>query len=176
MNSVKLRDRRRVAVLWGNAHAGLARSQYTFHENAVGQTWLVDLSWLAEALCDHVVEGGDAFRVAHGEATIDLHEGKEAGAAHLDGRDGEDASGILGHFPGACIAAAENFTEVAAPDANLEVVVEFRTFGELGEKRFEGYEGVGGEVEPLAEVLASQSDCGRSISLHHRIQVRVRCS
>ena len=120
---------------------------------------LIDLGGIAEALGDHGVEGAEVFFFAFGEAAVDLHEGEEAGAAEIDGGNGCDAAGILGHLPGAGIALAKHLAEVAAPEADFEIDVELGAFADQDEDFVECVNGFSGEV--LAPAVTSSLPAGK---------------
>ncbi len=138
----------------------------------VGFGALIDLGGVAEALGDHGVEGAEVFFFAFGEAAVDLHEGKEAGAAEIDRGGGSNSAWILGHLPGAGIATAKHFAEVAAPETDFEIDVELGAFANQDEDFVEGVNGFRGEVELLRELCASKFRRCLRVALHHGCQVR----
>ena len=133
----------------------------------------VDADGLAEALGDEIEESCDALLLAGVESAIDLHEGKDAGAADIDGGHQGLAAGVIGHDPGAGVADADQLAEVAAPDADLGFVVEVVVFGKLGEDGFKGIEGLRLVVEGLMKKLSGELDGGGGVGGHHGFQIGI---
>jgi hypothetical protein len=132
---------------------------------------LIDLGGVAEAAGDHGVEGGEIFFVALGEAAEELGEREEAGTADFDGGHDGDFAGILGHFPCAGVAAADDLAEVAAPEADFEFEVELGTFTDEGDDFIEGFDGIGGKVKLQLVLETGALRGGTGVAVHHGPEV-----
>ena len=74
-------------------------------------------SWSArrEAFANSFVKFRDIFRIAEGQAAVDLQQRVQLRSGNDQGRECHLASGILNQILGAPKAAADCFSEIASP-------------------------------------------------------------
>src|ERR1700751_3142571 len=84
-----------------------------------------------QTLLYQAVEGAEILRRPESKATINLHGGPQPGAGYVEGGDHGArfarlfaAAGIGREEPDAIPAAAQHFSEVAAPETRLEVEID----------------------------------------------------